>query len=296
MVIKMKLIIGSHVSFNKDEQLVKSVKEAISYNANTFMFYTGAPQNTFRSSIKKEYLEDAKKIMKENNIDINNVICHAPYIINLANNLDEHKYEFSKEFLRKEIDRCEELEVKYLVLHPGSSVKIDRNIAIDNIIRAINDITKEDDKCTILLETMAGKGTEIGCNLEEIAYIVKNVKNKIGVCLDTCHLNDSGININNFDDYLDEFEKQVGIDKIKCIHVNDSKNEINTHKDRHENFGFGTIGFDALMKVINNPKLKDVPKILETPYIEDKPPYKFEIEMIKEGKFNPNLKDDVINS
>ncbi len=289
------MIIGSHVHF-KTKQILDSVKEAVQYNANTFMFYTGAPQNTFRSSIKKEYLEDAKKIMKENNIDINNVICHAPYIINLANNLDEHKYEFSKEFLRKEIDRCEELEVKYLVLHPGSSVKIDRNIAIDNIIRAINDITKEDDKCTILLETMAGKGTEIGCNLEEIAYIVKNVKNKIGVCLDTCHLNDSGININNFDDYLDEFEKQVGIDKIKCIHVNDSKNEINTHKDRHENFGFGTIGFDALMKVINNPKLKDVPKILETPYIEDKPPYKFEIEMIKEGKFNPNLKDDIINS
>lgn len=289
------MIIGSHVHF-KNRQILDSALEAVQYNANTFMFYTGAPQNTIRSSIKKEYLEEAKKIMVENNIDINNVICHAPYIINLANNLKESKYEFSKEFLRKELDRCEELEVKYLVLHPGSSVKIDRNIAIDNIVRAINDITKKDDKCIILLETMAGKGTEIGCNLEEIAYIVKNVKNNIGVCLDTCHLNDSGININNFDDYLDEFEKQVGIDKIKCVHVNDSKNEINTHKDRHENFGFGTIGFDALMNVINNPRLKDVPKILETPYIEDKPPYKFEIEMIKEGKFNPNLKDDVINS
>ena len=289
------MIIGSHVRF-KTKQILDSVNEAVQYNANTFMFYTGAPQNTFRSSIKKEYLEEAKKVMEENNIDINNVICHAPYIINLANNLDEHKYEFSKEFLRKELDRCEELEVKYLVLHPGSSVKIDRQIAIDNIVKAINDITKVDDKCIILLETMAGKGTEIGCNLSEIAYIVKNVKNKFGVCLDTCHLNDSGVNINNFDEYLDEFDKQIGIDKIKCVHVNDSKNEINTHKDRHENFGFGTIGFDALMKVINNPRLKDVPKILETPYIEDKPPYKFEIEMIKEGKFNPNLKDDVINS
>ena len=289
------MIIGSHVHF-KTKQILDSALEAVQYNVNTFMFYTGAPQNTFRSSIKKEYLEEAKKIMEENNIDINNVICHAPYIVNLANNLDEHKYEFSKDFLRKELDRCEELEVKYLVLHPGSSVKIDRQIAIDNIVRAINDITKEDDKCIILLETMAGKGTEIGCNLEEIAYIVKNVKNKIGVCLDTCHLNDSGVNINNFDEYLDEFDKQVGIDKIKCVHVNDSKNEINTHKDRHENFGFGTIGFDALINVINNPRLKDVPKILETPYIEDKPPYKFEIEMIKEGKFNPNLKDDVINS
>ena len=289
------MIIGSHVHF-KTKQILDSALEAVQYNADTFMFYTGAPQNTIRSSIKKEYLEEAKKIMAENNIDINNVICHAPYIINLANNLDEHKYEFSKEFLRKELDRCEELEVKYLVLHPGSSVKIDRNIAIDNIVRAINDITKEDDKCTILLETMAGKGTEIGCNLDEIAYIVKNVKNRIGVCLDTCHLNDSGVNLKEFDSYLDEFDKKVGIDKIKCVHVNDSKNILSSHKDRHENIGFGTIGFDALMNVINNSRLKDVPKILETPYIEDKPPYKFEIEMIKEGKFNPNLKDDVINS
>ena len=295
ILVVIKVIIGSHVHF-KNKQILDSVKEAISYNADTFMFYTGAPQNTFRSAIKLEYLVEAKELMIKNNIDINNVICHAPYIINLANNLDEHKYEFSKEFLRKELDRCEELEVKYLVLHPGSSVKVDRRIAIDNIVKAINDITKEDDKCIILLETMAGKGTEIGCNLDEIAYIVKNVKNKIGVCLDTCHLNDSGVNINNFDEYLDEFDRQIGINKIKCVHVNDSKNEINTHKDRHENIGFGTIGFDALMKVINNPRLKDVPKILETPYIEDKPPYKFEIEMIKEGKFNPNLKDDVINS
>jgi len=295
ILVVIKVIIGSHVHF-KNKQILDSVKEAISYNADTFMFYTGAPQNTFRSAIKPEYLVEAKELMIKNNIDINNVICHAPYIINLANNLDEHKYEFSKEFLRKELDRCEELEVKYLVLHPGSSVKVDRRIAIDNIVKAINDITKEDDKCIILLETMAGKGTEIGCNLDEIAYIVKNVKNKIGVCLDTCHLNDSGVNINNFDEYLDEFDRQIGINKIKCVHVNDSKNEINTHKDRHENIGFGTIGFDALMKVINNPRLKDVPKILETPYIEDKPPYKFEIEMIKEGKFNPNLKDDVINS
>ena len=168
------MIIGSHVHF-KNKQILDSVKEAILYKADTFMFYTGAPQNTFRSAIKLEYLVEAKELMIKNNIDINNVICHAPYIINLANNLDEHKYEFSKEFLRKELDRCEELEVKYLVLHPGSSVKIERNVAIDNIVRAINDITKEEDKCIILLETMAGKGTEIGCNLDEIAYIVKNV-------------------------------------------------------------------------------------------------------------------------
>ena len=210
------MIIGSHVHF-KNKQILDSVKEAILYKADTFMFYTGAPQNTFRSAIKPEYLVEAKELMIKNNIDINNVICHAPYIINLANNLDEHKYEFSKEFLRKELDRCEELEVKYLVLHPGSSVNIERNVAIDNIVRAINDITKEEDKCIILLETMAGKGTEIGCNLDEIAYIVKNVKNKIGVCLDTCHLNDSGVNLKEFDSYLDEFDKKWVLIKLNVF-------------------------------------------------------------------------------
>ena len=289
------MIIGSHVHF-KNKQILDSVKEAILYKADTFMFYTGAPQNTFRSAIKPEYLVEAKELMIKNNIDINNVICHAPYIINLANNLDEHKYEFSKEFLRKELDRCEELEVKYLVLHPGSSVKIERNVAIDNIVRAINDITKEEDKCIILLETMAGKGTEIGCNLDEIVYIVKNVKNKIGVCLDTCHLNDSGVNLKEFDSYLDEFDKKVGIDKIKCVHVNDSKNILSSHKDRHENIGFGTIGFDTLLSIINNPRLEKVPKILETPYVMDKAPYKYEIEMIRKGEFNPNLINDIINN
>lgn len=289
------MIIGSHVNFGV-EQLLGCARQAVSYGANTFMFYTGAPQNTVRKKIDEGLTIEAKKYMLENGIDINNVICHAPYIINLANNLDEHKYEFSKDFLRKELDRCEELEVKYLVLHPGSSVKIDRDVAIDNIVRAINDITKKEDKCIILLETMAGKGTEIGCNLDEIAYIVKNVRNKIGVCLDTCHLNDSGVNLKEFDSYLDEFDKKVGIDKIKCVHVNDSKNILNSHKDRHENIGFGTIGFNTLLNIINNPRLEKVPKILETPYVMDKAPYKYEIEMIRKGKFNPNLINDIINN
>lgn len=284
------MIIGSHVGF-KEEQILSSVKEAIKYNANTFMFYTGAPQNTIRKPINKEYLEKAKELMINNNININNVICHAPYIINLANNEVEEKYEFSKNFLRQEINRCEELGIKFLVLHPGSSVKILPENAINNIVNALNDILKIDDKCMILLETMAGKGTELGKNINELKYIIDNVKYPLGVCLDTCHLNDSGINLKKFNEYLDLFDKEIGIDKIKCIHINDSKNEINTHKDRHENIGFGTIGFETLLNIINNPLLKDVPKILETPYIEDKPPYKYEIEMIKNNEFNPNLKD-----
>ena len=290
------MIIGSHVSFNK-EQLLGSAKEAISYGANTFMFYTGAPQNTIRSELNSDLTNKALTLMKENGIDIKNVICHAPYIVNLANNIEPEKYEFAKRFLRSEIDRCIKLGIKYIVLHPGSATKLERSIAIDNIINALNDIIKDDDSCMVILETMAGKGTELGVNIEEIETIIKGVNsNNIGVCLDTCHLNDSGIDLNNFDTYLNIFDKHIGLDKIKCVHLNDSKNEVASHKDRHENIGFGTIGFNLLMKVAYHEKLKDVPKILETPYVGDYAPYKLEIEMIRNNKFNPNLKDELINN
>lgn len=285
------MIIGSHVSFS-GKQLLSSTLEAISYNASAFMFYTGAPQNTVRSKINDEYTKEAIKLMNEHNIDINNVICHAPYIINLANNKDESKYEFSKNFLKGEITRCEELGVKYIVLHPGSSVGIDRLIALDNIIDALKQVLEGDENVTILLETMAGKGTELGINIDEIKYIIKSVNsNKLGVCLDTCHLNDSGVDINNFEVYLNIFDKEIGLDKIGCVHINDSKNALGARKDRHENIGFGTIGFDPIYKVCTSARLKDVPKILETPYINGKAPYKEEIEELRSNKFNPNLKE-----
>ena len=296
------MIIGSHVSFGKDG-LLGSVLEAISYGANTFMFYTGAPQNTIRKPIDIKNTLEAQKVMKEKNINIDKVICHAPYIVNLANNLDEEKYKFSINLLKNEVARCEEMGVKFLVLHPGSSVGIDREIALNNIIRGLNEIITTDSKVMILLETMAGKGTELGRNLEELKYILDGVliKDKIGVCLDSCHLNDAGYNMGNFEAFLEEFDRLIGIQNIKCIHINDSKNEINTHKDRHANIGFGTIGFEKILEIVNNEKLKDIPKILETPYIgeddSDKariyPPYKFEIEMIKKGEFNSNLMEDI---
>lgn len=288
------LIIGSHVSFSS-EQLLGSVKEAILYGANTFMFYTGAPQNSIRKEIDDYKTIESYKLMKENNILLDKVVCHAPYIINLANKIDPLKYEFSMKFLRTEIDRCASLGVKYLILHPGSAVKHERSVAINNIINALNAVISKDDTVTILLESMSGKGTELGITIDEIKTIIDNViyKDKIGVCLDTCHLNDSGINISNFDLYLDEFDKEIGIDKIKCIHINDSKNQIGEKKDRHANIGYGTIGFNNLINVIYNERLKEVPKILETPYIDGIPPYKHEIEMIKNNKFNENLLEDV---
>lgn len=286
------LIIGSHVSFTKDKQLLGSLEEALSYNANTFMFYTGAPQNTKRYDIDDNLTLLAKNKMIENNIDINNVIVHAPYIINLANNKEDDKYDFSIRFLVEEVKRCESLGIKKIVLHPGSHVGLGKDVGIKNIIYALNFVLKESLGVTILLETMAGKGTEIGSNFSELKEIIDGVERKelIGVCMDTCHLNDSGYDISDFDKVLDEFDKIVGLEYLKCIHVNDSKNERGMKKDRHDNIGYGTIGFDKLLKVLYHERLDDIPKILETPYIDTKAPYKEEIEMIRNKEFNVNLK------
>ena len=293
------MIIGSHVSFGS-EQILGSVKEAISYGANTFMFYTGAPQNTMRKEIDENLTKEAQKLMLANNIDLNNVICHAPYIINLANRKDETKWEFSKNFLEQELKRCDELGIKFLVVHPGSAVGLPKEEALKNIWDALEDILKKDYTCQILLETMAGKGTECASTLEEMAILLQN-HDKLGVCIDTCHLNDAGYNMQEFDQFLNEFATKIGLEKIRCVHINDSKNPLGSHKDRHANIGYGTIGFAALNKICHHEKLKNVPKILETPYVgetwEDKtriyPPYKLEIESLRQEKFNEHLLEDI---
>lgn len=285
------LIIGSHVGYKKDSGLVGSVKEALSYNANTFMFYTGAPQNTKRLPIDLEKVKEADQLMKDNKIAKENVIVHAPYIINLATD-DLVKREFSCNFLKEEIKRVETLGFSYLVLHPGSHVGAGTDKGIQNIADSLNKIIDKDTKVVILLETMAGKGTEVGKNFEELESIISKIKQRenIGVCLDTCHINDAGYDLNYFDKVLDSFDKIIGLDKLKCIHVNDSKNIRGAKKDRHENIGYGTIGFDNLLKVFYHEKLDCIPKILETPYIFEKAPYKEEIEMIRKKQFNDKLK------
>ena len=298
-----KLIIGSHVSFNNTTQLIGSVKEALSYGSNTFMFYTGAPQNTKRGEIKDELTYEAYKIMKENNIDLSKVVIHAPYIVNLGN---LENFDFSVSFLKQEIARANQLGIKNVVLHPGSSVSYNRLDSINSIIKGLNLILDNNYDVRICLETMAGKGTEIGCTMEEIKTIINGVKykDKIGVCLDTCHLSDSGVDVSKFDEYLELFDKEIGLNYIKVIHINDSKNEKGSHKDRHENIGLGTIGFNNLINIIYNEKLKDIPKILETPYVtkdnnskeKEYPPYKQEIEMIRNKKFDDNLIDKIRNN
>lgn len=298
----MSIIIGSHVSFKKDNQLLGCVKETLGYEANTFMFYTGTPQNTKREPLNDELTKAGQELMKENNIDINNVIVHAPYIVNLANKTN---YDFNVSFLKQEIDRCEKLGITKIVLHPGSHVGLGVDIGIQNIVDTLNEVIEENMSVFICLETMAGKGSECGSNFEEIKKIIDGVKynNKLLVCFDTCHLNDAGYDITNFDNILDEFDRIIGLDKLGCIHVNDSKNERGMRKDRHSNFGLGNIGFDNLIKVIYNPRVLNIPKILETPYITDPnddkksyPPYKWEIKMIREKTFDEDLVNHVISS
>lgn len=288
--------LGSHVSFSKGG-LIGCIEETLGYGGNAFMFYTGAPQNTIRKSIDLENVKKAFDLLKEHNIDINSVIVHAPYIVNLATDKKENR-DFGIDFIKKEISRCKELGVKFLVLHPGNAVGIESSVGLDNLVDSLKQIS--DDEVCIIIETMAGKGTEICRDINELKYVLDRVSDlNIGVTLDTCHLNDSGVDISKFDEYLDLFDELIGIDKIGCVHVNDSKNELGMKKDRHENLGFGTIGFDNLLNVIYNERLKNIPKILETPYIKDGKksyaPYKYEIDMVKNKEFNQNLIDIIIS-
>ena len=278
------LYIGSHVGFNKNEQLLGSLNEALSYGSNTFMFYTGAPQNTMRYEINNELTKKAYEKMKDNGILLDKIIVHAPYIINLANP-DSSKHDFAINFLKQEVARCEKLGIKNMVLHPGSHVGSGIDIGINLIIDGLNKVLESDNSVCILLETMAGKGSEVGSSFDEIKRIIDGVNKKelIGVCMDTCHMHDSGYDVSDSNKLLDEFDDIVGLEYVKCIHINDSKNIRGARKDRHENLGKGYLGLDNIMNFIYNKRLDNIPKILETPYINDQAPYKEEIELIRKS-------------
>ena len=278
------LYIGSHVGFSKNSQLLGSLNEALNYGSNTFMFYTGAPQNTMRYEINDELTKMAYDKMKENNIILDKIIVHAPYIVNLANS-DPIKHEFAVNFLKEEVIRCEKLGIKNMVLHPGSHVGNGIDTGIEYIIDGLNKVLETDNSVSILLETMAGKGSEVGSNFAEIKRIIDGVNKKelIGVCMDTCHMHDAGYDISNNDKLLDEFDKIVGLKYVKCVHINDSKNICGAKKDRHENLGKGYIGLDNLINFIYNKRLDGISMILETPYINDKAPYKEEIKLIRDN-------------
>lgn len=291
------LYIGSHVSMSAPNYLIQAVEDALSYNANTFMFYTGAPQNTVRKRIDELKVEEAKQLMKDNGIDIKNIVVHAPYIINLANTLKPETFELAVSFLKKEIERVAAIGAQYLVLHPGSHVKAGSEIGLKQIVKGLNEVLDKDSTVYICLETMAGKGSELGKSFEELKYIIDNVENNhlLMVCLDTCHIHDAGYDIkNNFEGVLEEFDKIIGLARLKVIHINDSKNIQGAAKDRHANIGYGQIGFEALNNVVNHSKLANVIKILETPWYEKKPYYKKEIEMLRNQKFEEGFLENEI--
>lgn len=284
--------IGSHVSMSGKDMLLGSVKEALSYGATTFMFYTGAPQNTARKPISELKVEEAKQMMIAKGIDINDVVVHAPYIINLGNTTKPETFTLAVDFLKQEIQRCKEIGVHRLVLHPGAHVGAGQQVGLDRIVEGLNSALSKPTEVKIALETMAGKGTEIGKTFDELKYIIDHVTNNqcLGVCLDTCHLHDSGVDLTNFTSLLEEFDEKIGLDRLLVVHINDSKNICGAKKDRHENIGYGHIGFDILNAIVHHPLLKDVPKILETPYVDEKAPYKEEIEMFENQTFKTGLK------
>ena len=296
----MKL--GSHVGMSGKEMLLGSAKEAVSYGADTFMFYTGAPQNTRRKEISELNIDPAWQYMKEHGID--EIIVHAPYIINLANTVKPETYELAVNFLRLEIERSEACKSNTLILHPGAHVGAGTDVGIKQIIKGLNEVLTKDTKINIALETMAGKGTELGRSFEELAQIYDGViySDRLRVCFDTCHTHDSGYDIvHNFDGVMDEFDHIIGKDQIAVFHINDSKNIQGASKDRHANLGFGEIGFDALSYIVHHKDFEHVPKILETPYVasptKDKKsyaPYKYEIEMLRKNSFNPDIQDIII--
>lgn len=294
--------IGSHVGMSGKDMLLGSAKEAVSYGANTFMFYTGAPQNTRRKDISELNIDAAWTYMEKHGI--HEVVVHAPYIINLGNAVKPETYELAVNFLRTEIARTEACKSKVLILHPGAHVGEGTDTGTSQIIKGLNEVLTKDTNLYIALETMAGKGSEVGRSFEELARIYDGVtfSDKLRVCFDTCHTHDSGYDIiHDFDGVIGEFDRMIGKDQIAVFHINDTKNPVGAKKDRHENIGFGEIGFNALSYIVHHPDFQDVPKILETPYIPSPTkakkayaPYRHEIEMLLENRFDPEMKEKII--
>lgn len=284
-----KIKLGCHVGMAGKEMFLASAKEAASYGANVFMLYTGAPQNTRRKDISELNIEAGWEYARQHGIE--EIVVHAPYIINLANTVKPETYELAVEFLEKEIIRTAAMRSRIMVLHPGSHVNAGVEAGIAQVIKGLNTVLNQnDDDVYIALETMAGKGAEVGRTFEELKAIYDGVdkKDRLRVCFDTCHVNDAGYDIvNHYDEVFEEFDKVIGLDQIAVFHINDSMNPLGAHKDRHANIDKGSIGYETLHRLVHDERFIDVPKILETPWLAEegsdkktKPPYKEEIEWL----------------
>lgn len=286
--------IGSHVAMKSPDFYVGSVQEMLANHATTLMLYTGAPQNSRRVPLADLKIPEALQMCENAHLSPSCFVAHAPYLINLANSVDEEKFEMSKQFLQTEMKRTKAMAIPTLVLHPGSHVGAGKEKGIAQCIRGLNEVLDQDETgVRIAIETMAGKGNEIGVYLEDLSHILSQIhrRHQVGICLDTCHLSDAGYPVENVDAFLAIFEQFFSIDDIFVIHLNDSKNIRGSHKDRHENIGYGTIGYDTLYAWFSHPRLYDIPMILETPYVNEKSPYKKEIEMLRFHQFDAHWKD-----
>lgn len=284
------------------EMLLGSAKEAVSYGADTFMFYTGAPQNTRRKDISELNIDAAWDYMEKHGI--RDIIVHAPYIINLGNSIKPETFKLAVDFLAMELERSAACKSRLIILHPGAHVGAGADTGIRQVVKGLNEVLTRDTSLYIALETMAGKGSELGRDFEELARIYDGVtcNDKLRVCFDTCHTHDSGYDIvHDFDGVIQQFDRILGKDLIAVFHINDSKNVMGAAKDRHANLGFGEIGFDALSHIVHHPDFENIPKILETPFIpspvdpkKSYAPYKHEIEMLRNGKFDPDIQEKIL--
>lgn len=294
--------LGSHVGMSGKEMLLGSAKEAVSYGADTFMFYTGAPQNTRRKDISELNIDAAWDYMGKHGI--RDIIVHAPYIINLGNSIKPETFKLAVDFLAMELERSAACKSRLIILHPGAHVGAGADTGIRQVVKGLNEVLTRDTSLYIALETMAGKGSELGRDFEELARIYDGVtcNDKLRVCFDTCHTHDSGYDIvHDFDGVIRQFDRILGKDQIAVFHINDSKNVMGAAKDRHANLGFGEIGFDALSHIVHHPDFENIPKILETPFIpspvdpkKSYAPYKHEIEMLRNRKFDPDIQEKIL--
>lgn len=285
-----KLLLGSFIPMKKSTNyLLGTIAEAQVEGANCFMFYTGPPQTTKRTPIEELKVVEFHHQAEMVGIDLNTLAIHAPYVVNMANSINPSTFTFGVDFLIQELKRAAQIGVKIVVVHPGAGVGASLEQSLNQLVKGLNQvIAQKPQGVKIALETMSGKGSEVGVNFDQLAYLIDHVDNNqdLGVCFDTCHLYDSGYDIKNqWDAVKQEFNQKIGLDKLYCIHLNDSKFGLNSHKDRHANIGYGMLGFAALDKIVHDPELILVPKYLETPWIAEIPPYKEEIAMLKNHQF-----------
>lgn len=284
----MSLYLGSHVDLVAPDYLIQAVETSIKNGANTMMIYTGAPQNSIRKPTEIMKIQEAHERMKTQGMPLDKVIVHAPYIINLGNTINPDTATLGVTFLIRELSRVQSLGFSTLVLHPGAHVGAGSDVALASISERLNQVFAEDKtNVTIALETMAGKGSEVGIRFEDIRYLIDHSDHpeRLGVCLDTCHIHDAGYDVQDVEGVIKAFDQIIGLDKLKVIHINDSKNPRGAKKDRHENLGYGAIGFETLSRYVHHPKLAHLPKILETPWVDEITPYAKEIAMLKAKQF-----------